>query len=91
MIVIPHLLQNLGETLERVFHGHSKDLKEVDEAYSQIEVIQTDGTVVAPVPCYTRRLRSSQGLKLRQRLVNKPLPIVAEPQKKSKTCNAVAD
>jgi hypothetical protein len=45
-----HLLQNLGETLERVFHVHSKDLKEVDEAYSQIEVIQTDGTVVAPVP-----------------------------------------
>ncbi len=191
-----HLLQNLGETLERVFHGHSKDLKEVDEAYSQIEVIQTDGTVVAPVPPpptptkqerlaeqrrtrrlaiyqqvwelhrqgwsgqaiarrlgighgtvfrylssptfverqgrsdrgrsllnpykdyllkrwnegyidtkglfeeiqrrgysgsydtvarYTRRLRSSQGLKLRQRLVNKPLPIVAEPQKKSLT------
>lgn len=191
-----HLLQNLGETLERVFHGHSKDLKEVDEAYSQIEVIQTDGTVVAPVPLpptptkqerlaqqrrtrrlaiyqqvwelhrqgwsgqaiarrlgighgtvfrylssptfverqgrsdrgrsllnpykdyllkrwnegyidtkglfgeiqrrgysgsydtvarYTRRLRSSQGLKLRQRLVNKPLPIVAEPQKKSLT------
>jgi transposase len=34
---------------------------------------------------YTRRLRSSQGLKLRQRLINKPLPIVAEPQKKSLT------
>jgi len=34
---------------------------------------------------YTRRLRSSQGLKLRQRLVNKPLPIVAEPEKKSLT------
>lgn len=191
-----HLLQNLGETLERVFHQHSKDLKEVDEAYSQIQVIQRDGTVVAPVPPpptptkqerlaeqrrrrrlaiyqqvwelhrqgwsgqaiarrlgighgtvfrylssatfverqgrsdrgrsllnpykdyllkrwnegyidtkglfgeiqrrgysgsydavarYTRRLRSSQGLKLRQRLVNKPLPIVAEPQKKSLT------
>lgn len=191
-----HLLQNLGETLERVFHVHSKDFKEVDEAYSQIEVIQRDGTVIAPVPppptttkqehlaeqrrtrrlaiyqqvwelhrqgwsgqaiarqlgighgtvfrylststfverqgrndrgrsllnpykdyllkrwnegCldtkglfgeiqrrgykgsydtvarYTRRLRGSQGLKLRQRLVNKPLPIVAEPEKKSLT------
>lgn len=191
-----HLLQNLSETLERVFHTHSKDFKEVDEAYSQIEVIQRDGTVVAAVPppptpikqeriaeqrrtrrlaiyqqvwelhrqgwsgqaiarqlgighgtvfrylsnptfierqgrsdrgrsllnpykdyllkrwnegCldtkglfqeiqrrgysgsydtvarYTRRLRSSQGLKLRQRLVNKPLPIVAEPEKKSLT------
>lgn len=34
---------------------------------------------------YTRRLRGSQGLKLRQRLVNKPLPIVAEPEKKSLT------
>lgn len=191
-----HLLQNLSETLERVFHVHSKDFKEVDEAYSQIEVIQRDGTVVATVPPpptptkqeglaeqrrtrrlaiyqqvwelhrqgwsgqaiarrlgighgtvfrylssptfverqgrsdrgrsllnpykdyllkrwnegyidtkglfgeiqrrgysgsydtvarYTRRLRSSQGLKLRQRLINKPLPIVAEPQKKSLT------
>lgn len=45
-----HLLQNLGETLERVFHLHSKDFKEVDEAYSQTEVIQRDGTVIAPVP-----------------------------------------
>ena len=28
----------------------SIDFKEVDEAYSQIEVIQRDGTVIAPVP-----------------------------------------
>ena len=40
-----------------MFHGHSKDLKEVDEAYSQIEVIQTDGTVVAPVPPSLRPFR----------------------------------
>lgn len=30
--------------------GLSIDFKEVDEAYSQIEVIQRDGTVVATVP-----------------------------------------
>ena len=39
-----HLLQNLSETLEPVFSVYSKDFKEVDEAYNQIEAIRKDGT-----------------------------------------------
>lgn len=34
---------------------------------------------------YTRRLRSSQGLRLRQRLVRQPLPKVAEPERRPLT------
>lgn len=34
---------------------------------------------------YTRRLRSSQGVKLRKRLIRKPLPKVSEPSKRSLT------
>ncbi len=34
---------------------------------------------------YTRRWRSSQGLKRKQRLVSEPLPIVSEPSKRSLT------
>lgn len=39
---------------------------------------------------YTRRLRSSQGLKLRQRLVTQPLPRVAEPEQRPLTARRAA-
>jgi transposase len=42
---------------------------------------------VAP---YTRRLRSSQGLPLRQRLVRQPLPKVTQPEKRPLTARRAA-
>ncbi len=39
---------------------------------------------------YTRRLRSSQGLQLRQRLVSQPLPKVAQPEKRPRTARRAA-
>ena len=44
-----HLLQNLVETLDRVFNAHGKDLKAVEAAHSLSSTIDPDGTVVVPV------------------------------------------
>jgi len=48
------------------------------------EEIQKDGYLGSydTVARYTRRLRCSQGIPLRERLVKKPLPIVREPSKR---------
>lgn len=54
-----HLLQNLAETLNRVFNTHAQALKAVDEAFSLSSVTQTDGTVIVRVP---RPSREEQAL-----------------------------
>jgi transposase len=45
-----HLLQNLVEALDQVFHAHVQALKAVNEALSQAAVSLPDGTVAVPVP-----------------------------------------
>jgi transposase len=45
-----HLVQNLAEALDQVFHAHSHALEAVNEALHQAPVMQPDGTVIRPVP-----------------------------------------
>jgi transposase len=45
-----HLLQNLAETLDQVFHAHGKVLEAVNETLRQAPVTQPDGTLAVPVP-----------------------------------------
>ncbi|MES1026233.1 ISL3 family transposase [Gloeocapsa sp. BRSZ] len=50
-----HLLQNLAETLDRVFNLHGKSLKAVEAAHSFSSTTRPDGTVFVPIalPCLT--------------------------------------
>jgi len=45
-----HLLQNLAEALDQVFHAHGNALEAVNETLRQAPVTQPDGTVAVPVP-----------------------------------------
>ena len=45
-----HLLQNLAEALDQVFHAHGKALEAVNETLRQAPVTRPDGTLVVPVP-----------------------------------------
>jgi transposase len=45
-----HLLQNLAEALDQVFHTHGHALDAVNEALGQAPVTRPDGTVAVPVP-----------------------------------------
>jgi transposase len=45
-----HLLQNLAEALDQVFHAHGNALEAVHETRRQAPVTQPDGTVAVPVP-----------------------------------------
>ena len=45
-----HLVQNLAEALDQVFHAHSHALEAVNEALRQAPVTPPDGTVAVPVP-----------------------------------------
>lgn len=71
-------------------------LKRWNEGYYDtkklFEIIQKRGYSGSydTVARYTRRLRSSQGLKLRQRLVSQPLPKVAQPEKRPLTARRAA-
>ena len=45
-----HLLQNLAEALDQVFHARGKTLEAVHETLRQAPVARPDGTVAVPVP-----------------------------------------
>jgi transposase len=45
-----HLLQNLAEALDQVFHAHGKAREAVNDALRQAQVTQPDGTLAVPVP-----------------------------------------
>jgi transposase len=44
-----HLLQNLAEALERLFNGHTQDIKEVEKTIFQIPRPNPDGSVTVPL------------------------------------------
>jgi transposase len=45
-----HLIQNLAEALTQVFNLHTKAFQAVNDARQRTAMIQSDGTVVVPVP-----------------------------------------
>ena len=45
-----HLLQNLADALDQVFHAHGKALEAVNEALRQVPVTRPDGTAAVLVP-----------------------------------------
>jgi len=72
------LLDSYKEYILEQWNGGCHDTK------SLFEKIQKDGYSGSydTVARYTRRLRCSQGIPLRERIVKKPLPIVSEPSKR---------
>lgn len=44
-----HLLQNLAEALERLFNGHTQDIKEVEKNILQTPRLNSDGCVSVPL------------------------------------------
>lgn len=55
-----HLLQNLVETLDRVFNTHGKDLKAVEAAHSFSSTTGPDGTVIVPIALPSLTVQSQQ-------------------------------
>lgn len=55
-----HLLQNLAETLDRVFNLHGKSLKAVEAAHSFSSTTRPDGTVVVPIALPSLTIQEQQ-------------------------------
>ena len=75
------LLDPYKEYLLKRWNNGCYDTKELFEEIQRRGYSGSYDTVAR----YTRRLRSSQGLKPRQRLVSEPLPRITEPSKRSLT------
>lgn len=74
---------------EYVFKRWNDGCYDTKELFEEIQRRGYSGSYDT-VARYTRRLRSSQGLPLRQRLVTQPLPQVAEPEKRPLTARRTA-
>jgi transposase len=62
-----HLVQNLGETLEKVFSSYGAQLKAVEQQQRQASVVD-EAVVVTPKPTMTPELQAQKNANYRQRV-----------------------